>query len=92
MNATTGGPAFPHGGRIVGYSQNDQQPIIEPIVAGGMTLRDYFAASALTMLADSEAQWNPTKEEKDQGLTWVDLVARQAYLIADAMLAKRNRK
>jgi len=42
---------------------------------GGMTLRDYFAAKAMQALIDND------------GL----LIPRQAYAIADAMLAAREK-
>lgn len=43
-----GGPAFP----VVGLSQRNGQEIIS-VFNGGMTLRDYFAAAALTGLIAS---------------------------------------
>jgi hypothetical protein len=49
----------------------------------GMTLRDYFAAVAL-----SQCQVD-TAREKDDPLSWEELVAKNAYQMADAMLAER---
>ena len=54
-----------YGGRIVGQR--------------GMTLRDYFAAAALTGILAREG-W-PS-----------DLASRSAYLVADAMLKARENK
>lgn len=49
-------------------------------VYGGMTLRDYFAAKALTgLLAHPEAE-GPAKE-----------FASTAYILSDAMIAERAR-
>jgi len=60
------GPAFP----------------IEDLGYKGMTLRDYFAAQALSgMLADPATDVLP----------WAAL-AGDAYKVADAMLAERERK
>lgn len=49
----------------------------------GMSLRDYFAAKALTCLADL---WRDSGSEND---AWN--VAIESYRIADAMLAERER-
>jgi hypothetical protein len=46
----------------------------------GMSLRDYFAAKALTLLVDNEHEWS---EER---------LAKNAYRLADAMLAARGAK
>ena len=63
--------AFPHG---MGH-------------AGGMTLRDYFAAKALTgMLAYSHV--NPSIGNYHENCTPA-AVAMDAYALADAMLAER---
>ena len=72
----TGGSAFPclppqdtAAGVAVGYPYPD----------AGMTLRDYFAAKAVTgMLADLP--------KTCYGLNWQDNVAKSAYEVADAML------
>lgn len=63
----TGGPAFPWDG-CGDY---------------GMTLRDYFAAKALTGL------YTPNPDDGDP-LRWKhDLLAKAAYMAADAMLKER---
>lgn len=76
MSKDTGGSAFPE----VYSSQNDDRVMVEVYSAGGMTLRDYFAAKALTTCSDDAAQ-NLTREE----------IAEWCYLMADAMLAERNK-
>ena len=59
-HVNTGGPAFPPS---------------NPGYAHGMTLRDYFAAKAM-----SEITWG----------NGYDYAAKQAYLMADAMLKARE--
>ncbi len=70
MNKNDGGPAFPSP-----YSRIDSNP--------GMSLRDYFAAAALTGLLSSgiAAKRGQTSED----------VAAIAYRNADAMLAERSK-
>lgn len=53
------------------------------ITSKGMTLRDYFAAQALTALA--QRRWDPTR-----GRTATETMAAACYNIADAMLIARN--
>lgn len=69
-----GGPAFPEPirGQIAG-----QTNILD--LAGGMTLRDYFAAKAMQGMNPHPVNEHP----KD--------VARWAYEIADAMIAERSK-
>jgi hypothetical protein len=64
MNKETGGPAFPFKGAI-----ND---------SSGMTLRDYFAAKAMTAIIG---------EDRYGGM---DATATYAYRMADAMLKARE--
>lgn len=80
-----GGPAFPI------------QPFVNPRGdwewgSAGVSVRDYFAAKALPQAWESEHA-NPTyggasssKEPTYRG------VAAKAYLIADAMIAERNKE
>lgn len=71
-------PAFPVS--IPGCGDNGQS---------GMTLRDYFAGQALpaVITATSAGQHRPMR---DDGLDLVRSMARDAYEIADAMLAART--
>jgi hypothetical protein len=77
-----GGPAFPH------YRQwEDRKGYTQTDVADGMTLRDYFAAKAMPAVIVFE----------DRGLSQedalpVEIVARNAYRLADAMLKARGEK
>lgn len=66
-----GGPAFP-----VGFQKEDCIAM-----KGGMTLRDYFAAAALTgIIAKGEDEMYP------------GFRASEAYALADAMLKEREVK
>lgn len=53
----------------------------------GMTLRDYFAAKAMQTFLGSEYT-------SEHGLTegWMKSLSRESYLVADAMLAERNKQ
>ena len=88
-----GGPAFPEA-----YVPDGSDP------SSGMTLRDYFAAKAMqgllqrgwVRLGDNEEQGdlvpydeNVTETEADTEVG-VDVLARDAYTIADMMIAARN--
>jgi BMFP domain-containing protein YqiC len=71
-NIDDGGLAFP--------SELFEQP--------GMTLRDYFAAAALSVALDNWKSFNARQEDDEEPS--IDLVAREAYDIADAMLTARK--
>ena len=51
----------------------------------GMTLRDYFAGQALTMLTQ------PDNDHHNPKVGWQRTLAWAAYSMADAMLAERER-
>ncbi len=73
MSFNTGGQAFPRGAGPEGASFcNGEQ---------GMTLRDYFAAQALTGYIAAYSG--------DQPLPGHDVAAGYAYEVADAMIAQR---
>lgn len=74
MKKLTGGPAFP----IPGL-QNDSE-------FNGMTLRDYFAASALAGIAG-----HLRGPEQREGETGAQAHARWSYKVADAMIAERDK-
>ena len=84
MNKETGGPAFPlhqHGTQTLGMHIT------------GMTLRDYFAAKAMaTMLPnyDIPSLFEEILDEGDKSMP--DLIAIDAYVMADAMLEARKCK
>jgi hypothetical protein len=76
----TGGPAFP---------ENDGMGCVHE----GMTLRDYFAAKAVAgCLANPSVQdWDRKEMDTGDPKLFAEDVALQAYFIADAMLAERNK-
>ena len=70
-----GGSAFPFGD----YTNEGEQ---------GMSLRDYFAAAALSI---AQANWQKHNDENNEGEEPAkSLVAEEAYEYADAMLAARK--
>lgn len=81
----TGGPAFP----------NDPTTYTE---GRGMTLRDYFAAKAMTALITEWGRAIHHMEGRDfSGLSIIDneggtptAIAEEAYAMADAMLGARK--
>lgn len=59
----------------------------------GISLRDHFAGLAMQTLYLSNIKWEPTGDERDEES--VDLLkelTHDAYHMADAMLAERERK
>lgn len=78
MSNNTGGPAFP----AVRIRSGDNYNSPTKLYYGGMTLRDYFAAKALqgfaaTLSGDSAPLF--------------DILAKDAYTMADAMLKQREK-
>ena len=71
-NTNTGGPAFPT--QVASYE--------------GMTLRDYFAAQALTGAQIWDAVLNGKETTQFSGN--VDKLGEVAYAVADAMLKARE--
>jgi hypothetical protein len=71
MSIETGGPAFP--------AMNERQTGNNDYRYEGMTLRDYFAAAALTGILANPDGGGPYHRE-----------AEYAYLYADAMLRARG--
>jgi hypothetical protein len=70
-----GGPAFPH---VEQHIPGQPPEIMLSLTSGGMSLRDYFAAKALTLSYDDSIR--------------IEAVAEWAYEIADAMIAARQGK
>lgn len=73
----TGGPAFPQHG----WSSNQEVRRMMEQSGHGMTLRDYFAAQSIAGI-------NPGRLYGDDG---IQTIADQAYKLADAMLAAREK-
>ena len=78
-----GGPAFPEG-----YDWDKDIPTSW----GGMTLRDYFAGQALAGVVAMLAHPGSGGLNEDAGGPHKAVVAAQAYILADAMLAARDNK
>jgi hypothetical protein len=77
-NTNTGGPAFP------GFDYINQHGKQNP---EGMTLRDYFAAQALTGAQIWDAVLNGKNAQFSGG---VEKLAEAGYAVADAMLKARQ--
>lgn len=86
MAKNDGGPAFPVSTRAEdidgGYGHQDSPSTYQ---FGGMSLRDYFAAKALGSLADIILEYD-AREVRAR------LISEYAYLLADAMLAEREKQ
>lgn len=101
MELKDGGPAFPHQHDMVLFHDNDRAKpaqTIKGVWSGGMTLRDYFAAKAMqaeiiTTFSDATPEAaNAFIHGRDEaGHTNTEHVAFNAYRLADAMLAERDR-
>lgn len=83
MASDNGGPAFARGGCDWTQDHGDGA-----WAQDGMSLRDYFAAKALVGLAIQSV--GPEAKEAGWDAVNNDDVAREAYRIADAMLAARK--
>jgi hypothetical protein len=82
MSDKTGGPAFPRIGTIEGgVGEYGQDFAVKS--TPGITIRDYFAAAALTGLLPD---WGTPTHSSSQAA-----IAGLAYGIADAMLRERER-
>lgn len=79
MSNNTGGPAFPELGNV-GYNSEWQNE-------SGMTLRDYFAAKALSGILSNQ---QCTPFGMSFGADERESLSRNAYRIADAMLKARE--
>lgn len=78
MSKPTGGPAFPEIGNV-GYKSEWQNE-------SGMTLRDYFAAKAVSAL-EVPCDYVGVMETQKSYRQW----AEKAYQMADAMLIARSK-
>lgn len=75
MSTENGGCAFPFVDHYVNVETGER---FENYGDAGMTLRDYFAAKALSGICSHDDSW---------GLSNIKKVAEKAYEIADAMIA-----
>ena len=79
MSKETGGQAFPRQ-----QWEYDGQNNVLQYQEEGMTLRDYFAAKAMQGMLSNPGMWDLLNERHAQS------VAKDAYIMADAMLKARN--
>ena len=79
-NQNNGGPAFPHVPESFVYVPGQGKANI-PGTDGGMSLRDYFAAKAMQAIITGN-----NADHCSLGLG----TAKDAYIVADAMLAARS--
>ena len=89
MNKETGGPAFP----TPRLEMNDEGVVTAfAVMADGMTLRDYFAAKAMqSILRGYDVVNSFEDEEVDDPEGMPNLIAQDAYVMADAMLEARKK-
>lgn len=85
MTANTGGPAFPALNFIVPHDLAEAG-VRRLGETQGMTLRDYFAAKAMQSFV---SRWAGHSNHDEAGITY-SITAKQAYAMADAMLAARG--
>lgn len=87
-DARGGGPAFP----TTPYYHRDGDT--QHFYAGhyGMTLRDYFAATALAALVSGQRTYQRIEQISEEcGLTEEEVVGEWVYEYADAMLKAREK-
>ena len=75
MSKPNGGPAFPCEWDYINTNR---------AAANGMTMRDYFAATAMSIIPE-QAAYNMKSNEKYEAY-----IARRSYELADAMLEARK--
>lgn len=83
----TGGPAFP-----IVTTETNEHGLVFPYVENGMTLRDHFAGLSLAGLyASRDLQMATLHDAGGLGKgNFEEVMAKQAYRQADAMLAARG--
>ncbi len=80
-----GGPAFPRTGHEIDRFNSS---VFDTLPQVGMTIRDFFAAAALTGLLSAETEdWN---YDNGDGTNDCERAADAAYHFADAMIAHRK--
>lgn len=83
MRTKDGGPAFPN------RAEHDHEDMPGYDLKGGMSLRDYFAAAALTgMIASPNRLSSP--DGRGVAAHTDEAYSRFAFIIADAMLVARE--
>jgi hypothetical protein len=92
-----GGPAYPSRPPMVRITADDPQSFeLVRTSFDGMSLRDYFAAQAISVLEFSSyyisSQHGGASTAVSTSMVSATETARQAYAIADAMLSARKGK
>lgn len=84
-NPNDGGPAFPRS------ASSDEGAELHNIAfaQAGMSLRDWFAGQALQGMLARLTSFNPAPGYPEH---WHAAISQEAYEIADAMIAKRNKE
>ena len=80
-NTNTGGPAFPFPAYTYPNGEINHGE-------GGMTLRDYFAAKAMQIMWDAYEKGHCGMNSN--AVPDVEIIAEDAYVMADAMLRTRE--
>ena len=82
-----GGPAFPHVAESCGGD------IVRKITSGGMSLRDWFAGMVMQGQLSNELITKATVAYFGKDVDGIyETLSRDAYRLADAMLAERKKK
>lgn len=90
LSDKTGGPAFPQFDVIAGDRDGHGDVIDAYTTAtGGITVRDYFAAAALPAVIASTSAGQHMLNIRE-GETVMSAIARDAFVLADAMIAARE--
>lgn len=79
-----GGPVFPQRDKVQVISDDGASWMA--VDSPGMSLRDYFAAKAMQALTPI-----CTQDTLARGRPYEEYIAEKSYLMADAMLAERER-
>lgn len=83
-----GGPAYP-----TGTWEYDGNGNVLPYQEPGMSLRDYFAAQAMSAIFCGDgARMVADRDERYDETNWAEVVAANAYEMADAMIAERAKR
>ena len=85
-----GGPAFPCVEEVKEVTERGfgTEVFKEKVIRPGMTLRDYFAAKAMPIAAVRHG--SPNSSATFVHTEHIQSMAKDAYLIADAMIAARE--
>lgn len=89
MSKNTGGPAFPCLEATLTGIGSDGEERFDTEAHGGMTLRDYFAATAPISVADANGAFYLTNGRNAGMREMINMLAVLRGTYADAMIAER---